>query len=127
MSVALITGASRGIGAATARELAARGFAVAVGYRRDRDAAEAVASGIQALGPRALAVGADVARPDDRLAQDIGLELHQEVVDGGAAIDPQLLDRLAGIGFHGIDQLTALKGDAFESGAHDLRLSAGAR
>src|SRR5262245_24328991 len=63
--VMLITGASRGIGAATAREAAARGFAVCVNYRERRDAAESVVKAIERLGGRAVAVQADIAREDD--------------------------------------------------------------
>ncbi|MET8142440.1 SDR family oxidoreductase [Sphaerisporangium sp. NPDC005288] len=58
--VALVTGASRGIGAAIARELAARGAAVAVNHRDSADAAEQVVKEITAAGGRALAVRADV-------------------------------------------------------------------
>lgn len=57
---ALVTGASRGIGAACAQALAARGAAVAVNYFRSREAAESVAAGITAGGGRALAVPGDV-------------------------------------------------------------------
>jgi NAD(P)-dependent dehydrogenase (short-subunit alcohol dehydrogenase family) len=63
--VLLITGASRGIGAATARLGAARGFAVCVNYRERRDAAESVIRTIEQAGGRAVAVQADVAREDD--------------------------------------------------------------
>jgi len=59
--VALITGGSRGIGAATARLAARQGWAVAVNYARDARAAEAVVASIAAQGGRALAVQADVA------------------------------------------------------------------
>jgi NAD(P)-dependent dehydrogenase (short-subunit alcohol dehydrogenase family) len=59
--VLLITGASRGIGAATARLAAGRGYAVCVNYRRNRDAADAVVQDLQAAGARAVAVAADVA------------------------------------------------------------------
>ena len=58
--VILITGASRGIGAATARLAAARGYAVCVNYRQNRDAAEAVVNAIDAAGGSAVAVAADV-------------------------------------------------------------------
>lgn len=59
--VILITGASRGIGAATARLAAARGYDVCVNYRRDERAANAVVHDAEAAGARAIAVGADVA------------------------------------------------------------------
>ncbi len=58
--VALITGASRGIGAATARLLAANGAAVAVNYAMHREAGEAVVRHIRDNGGRALLVQADV-------------------------------------------------------------------
>jgi NAD(P)-dependent dehydrogenase (short-subunit alcohol dehydrogenase family) len=58
--VMVITGASRGIGAATARLAAARGYAVCVNYARNRAAADAVVRGIEAAGGTALAVGADI-------------------------------------------------------------------
>lgn len=60
MSVVVITGASRGIGAAIARVLADRGRAIAVGYRSDREAAESVVADVAAAGGRAIAIQADV-------------------------------------------------------------------
>jgi len=63
--ILLITGGSRGIGAATARLAAARGYDVCVNYRRNRDAADRVVKEIEAAGARALAVAADVSREDD--------------------------------------------------------------
>jgi NAD(P)-dependent dehydrogenase (short-subunit alcohol dehydrogenase family) len=59
--VLLVTGGSRGIGAATARLAAARGYAVCVNYRARRDAADATVAAIAAAGGRAIAVQADVA------------------------------------------------------------------
>jgi 3-oxoacyl-[acyl-carrier protein] reductase len=58
---ALITGGARGIGAATAHALSAQGWPVAVNYRQDREAAEAVAATLESDGGRAVAVQADVA------------------------------------------------------------------
>ncbi|MBK9166383.1 MAG: glucose 1-dehydrogenase [Bryobacterales bacterium] len=58
---ALVTGASRGIGRATALRLARDGAAVAVNYRDQKEAAEAVCAEIAAAGGRAIAVRADVA------------------------------------------------------------------
>ena len=62
---ALVTGASRGIGRAIALELARHGAAVAVSYRERREAAEAVAAEIAALGGTAFACQADVSREED--------------------------------------------------------------
>ncbi|KQO26342.1 sugar dehydrogenase [Acidovorax sp. Leaf76] len=59
--VALITGGSRGIGAATARLAARQGWAVAVNYTRDAQAAQSVVASITAAGGAAIAVQADVA------------------------------------------------------------------
>jgi len=63
--VLLITGASRGIGAATARLAARQGYSVCVNYRRDGAAADAVVKDIEARGGRAAAVAADVADEED--------------------------------------------------------------
>lgn len=60
--VALVTGASKGIGAAIAKALAAEGAAVAVNYASSRAGAEAVVAAIAAAGGRAVAVGGDVSK-----------------------------------------------------------------
>jgi 3-oxoacyl-[acyl-carrier protein] reductase len=61
MSVAIVTGGSRGIGRAIARRLGARGGSVVVNYRSNRSAAEHVAAAIESSGGQALTVRADVA------------------------------------------------------------------
>src|SRR5687768_11022218 len=67
MKVVLITGASRGIGAETARLAAARGYAVVVNFIANRAAAEQVVTDITARGVDAIAVQADVASEADVL------------------------------------------------------------
>lgn len=64
-NVMLITGASRGIGAATALLAAERGYAVVLNYLRNREAAEALRQRIERQGGEALAVAADVAEEGD--------------------------------------------------------------
>lgn len=61
--VLLVTGGSRGIGAAVCRRAAAEGYAVAVGYAGNRQAAESVARDIGTDGGKAIALAADVADP----------------------------------------------------------------
>lgn len=95
--VLLITGASRGIGAATARRAAAAGWDVAINYARDAAAAEGVATEVRALGRRALTVAADVAdeaavlamfaRIDAELGPLGGLVNNAGVVDMKARLD----------------------------------------
>ena len=58
--VVLITGASRGIGAATARLAARQGFSVCVNYRQSKEEAESVVADIEARGGNAFAVEADI-------------------------------------------------------------------
>jgi 3-oxoacyl-[acyl-carrier protein] reductase len=76
--VALVTGASRGIGAAIALALAEAGAAVAINYRERRDEAERIAETIRRGGKRALTVRADVSARDavaamvDSISAEIG-------------------------------------------------------
>lgn len=63
--VMLITGASRGIGAATARLAARRGYDVAVNYAGNKAAADAVVGDIRKEGRKALAIQADVGKPEE--------------------------------------------------------------
>ncbi|MFJ3755272.1 SDR family NAD(P)-dependent oxidoreductase [Streptomyces sp. NPDC090080] len=66
--VAVVTGGSRGIGAAVARRLVQEGAAVAVGYRGNEQAAAALVAELTEGGGRALAVQADVADPEQTRA-----------------------------------------------------------
>ena len=62
--VAVVTGASKGIGAAIAKHLAAAGADVVVNYSTSREGAEKVVGAIEQAGGRAVAVGANVAKPE---------------------------------------------------------------
>ena len=64
----LITGASRGIGAAAARLFAAEGWRVALNYRRSREEALALAAELSAAGGEAVALEGDVSDPDQARA-----------------------------------------------------------
>ncbi len=104
MKTILITGASRGIGAACAAACADRGWAVAVNYHRDAASAEAVAAGVRERGVPALAVQADVAdeaqilamfaRVDAELPPLHGLVNNAGVVDQATRVDAVSLARL---------------------------------
>ncbi|MFF5547776.1 SDR family oxidoreductase [Streptomyces olivaceoviridis] len=101
---ALVTGGSRGIGAATSRELAARGYRVAVNYFSNREAADQVVKRIETDGGEAFAVRADVYDP--RQAAEL---LERSAVDGrldvlvcnaGARFTPTPLPSLSWDDFH---------------------------
>ena len=64
--VALVTGGSRGIGAAIAKRLAADGASVAITYAKEASAASAVVKAIELSGGRAVAIQADAARRRSR-------------------------------------------------------------
>ena len=100
----LVTGGSRGIGAATALLAAARGWDVAVNYTRDAAAAEAVAADVRAAGRRALVLQADVAVDTEVVAMFAtldrewgplgGLVNNAGVVDVAARVDAMDAARL---------------------------------
>jgi NAD(P)-dependent dehydrogenase (short-subunit alcohol dehydrogenase family) len=88
----IVTGASRGIGAAIAERLASDGYGVIVNYTADADGAESVVSAITGTGGRAVAVRADVGSEDDveamfRRAQDQMGPLAALVNNAGAAAE----------------------------------------
>src|SRR2546423_2332866 len=98
--VALVTGGSRGIGAAICRTLAADGAAVAVNYRSSEAEAKAVVANIEAAGGRAVAVGGDVADPVaaaelvERTAAELG-DLHVLVNNAGISQDALIFNMSA--------------------------------
>ena len=92
--VLIVTGSSRGIGAATVRLAARRGYSVCVNYRRgDREAGEVV-SAIQQEGGRAIAVQADVSSEPDvmRLFETVDLQLGRvtALVNNAATLERQM-------------------------------------
>ncbi len=98
---ALVTGASRGIGAAIARGLAADGWPVGVNYRSDRAGAEAVVAAIEGDGGRATMLPGDIADPAvpdqlfERLESSYGVPVLVLVNNAGVAADnlsPSLSD-----------------------------------
>ncbi|MFD9123725.1 SDR family oxidoreductase [Kitasatospora sp. NPDC059571] len=105
--VLVITGGGRGIGAATARLAAARGYRVCVNYRADEEAAAAVVSGIEAAGGIAMAVRADVSRAaeaarlfravDDELGPLTALVNNAGTLERQCRLDEMDEDRLARI------------------------------
>lgn len=102
--VVLVTGGSRGIGAATAKLAARHGYAVAVNYTSHREAADDVVRTILEAGGRAIAIQCDVAREEQVLSMfdTVGRELgpltalvnNAGVVDAAARVDEMSGDRL---------------------------------
>jgi len=102
--VLLVTGGSRGIGAATARLAAGKGYAVAVNYTAQAEAADEVVRDIHAAGGEAIAVQADVAQEeqvlamfeqvDAKLGRLTALVNNAGVVDATARVDEMSLARL---------------------------------
>jgi NAD(P)-dependent dehydrogenase (short-subunit alcohol dehydrogenase family) len=119
--VALVTGGSRGIGAASARALADEGANIAISYIASADKAEAVVQELKAKGVEARAFKADQASPDevDRLVKDVAghfgrldiLINNAAVAVNGAVDDPKTdvvaFDRQEAINVHGV--VTAIR------------------
>jgi NAD(P)-dependent dehydrogenase (short-subunit alcohol dehydrogenase family) len=91
--VMIVTGAGRGIGAATARLAAARGYAVCVNYARSRESAESVVAAIKDAGGRAVAMQADVGVESQvaRMFESVDRELGTvtALVNNAGVIDKQ--------------------------------------
>ncbi|MCB1655827.1 MAG: SDR family NAD(P)-dependent oxidoreductase, partial [Pseudomonadales bacterium] len=80
--VALVTGASSGLGAASARALAAAGASVVLNYNSQAAPAQALADEINAAGGKAIALGADVIEADVQLTRDnIPIIMHDRLLD----------------------------------------------
>ena len=102
--VLVITGAGRGIGAATARLAGEAGYAVCVNYRQNREAAERVVADIEAAGGKAIAVAADVSieadvvrlfqTVDDRLGRLTGLVNNAAVLETQLRVDAMTAARI---------------------------------
>jgi NAD(P)-dependent dehydrogenase (short-subunit alcohol dehydrogenase family) len=90
----IVTGGARGIGAATARLAAARGYAVCINYRHSRDAAEHLACEIAGKGGHAVAVEADIGSEAGVLALyrqvDSTLGKVSALVNNAATLEPQM-------------------------------------
>lgn len=101
---AIVSGGSRGIGAATSALLAERGWDIAVGYHREAEAAQTVAAGCRALGRRAIAVAVDVSSEeavtaffstvDEELGTLGALVNCAGIVDGKARLDEFTASRI---------------------------------
>jgi NAD(P)-dependent dehydrogenase (short-subunit alcohol dehydrogenase family) len=106
----LITGGSRGVGAATARLAAAKGYNVALSFASNESAALSVASDVEAAGRRALAVRADSADPEQVAhlfeAVDGVFGRIDVLVNNAAIIAPQ--SQLEGLGFERMQRIFAV-------------------
>ncbi len=138
MQVALVTGASRGIGRAVALELARDGFDVGVNYARDKNKADSVVAEIQKLGRRAIAIQADVSQEDDveRLFTEVEQKLGkiQVLVNNAAIVKPQkiaeakseIFDETFAVNVRGVFNTLRQAGSRLENGGRIINFSTSA-
>ena len=94
--VAVVTGASKGIGASIAKHLAAEGAAVVVNYASSRDAAENVVAEIEAAGGKAVTAHGDLSKQED--VSRLFAETKQQLEQRQSRREPQCGE--AGLGDH---------------------------
>lgn len=137
--VAIVTGASKGIGAGIALRLAADGASVVVNYARSADAAEQIVTTIREAGGQATAIQADVSQPVeikglfakaiaafgqvDILVNNAGIYEFGDL----ASITPDSIDRQFGLNVKGLILATQAAAEAFpETGGVVVNISSGA-
>lgn len=116
--VALVTGAGRGIGQAIALELARAGWALAINYRQNAEAASETVTQIRAAGGRAQAIQADVAGAADRarlVAETLAVFRRIDLLVNNAGMAPRQRKDLLEMGEASYDEVMAvnLKGPFF--------------
>ena len=137
--VAIVTGASKGIGAGIALRLAADGASVVVNYARSADAAEQLVAKIKQAGGHATAVQADVSKPDEikaLFAKAAAAFGHVDILVNNAGIyeftdlagvTPDSIDRQFGLNVKGLILATQAAAQAFPStGGVVVNISSGA-